>query len=258
MSTTDSQLAIFISHSSSDIELARAVVLLIERALKLPARAIRCTSVSGYRLPVGADTDEQLRREIFVARAFVGLLTPSSLESAYVLFELGARWGAKRHLAPVLGNGADASLLRGPLTGLNALRLDVRAQTLQLIDDLAEYLEMRLEPAASYQDAIDDVVAKALQVRPAAGPIKEEESGLTLSEQETDLLVLLSKREDQPTSTLAQQLKVPVEKAKYYLERFAKLELAGSWYHRESASRSGTCCSQAASTWWSVAFCDAA
>src|SRR5207302_4060190 len=95
---------------------------------------------------------------------FIGVLTPSSARSAYVLFELGARWGAKRHLAPVLGRGADAASLGGPLSGLNALNLADRNQVLQLVQDVAEYLELPLEPLASFQGAIDAVVVQAKSV----------------------------------------------------------------------------------------------
>jgi hypothetical protein len=114
-------------------------------------------------LPVGADTDEQLRREVFESKAFVGLITPASVASAYVSFELGARWGAKKHLALVLARGADAASLGGPLSGINALRLDSRNQVLQLADDISEYLMLPLEPSASYQSAIDMVVNEALK-----------------------------------------------------------------------------------------------
>jgi hypothetical protein len=155
------ELTIFISHRSSDSMLAQRLVELFEKALKLPARQIRCTSVDGYRLPVGADTDEQLRREVFEARAFIGLITPASVRSSYVLFELGARWGAKKHLAPVLARGIDAPSLGGPLAGLNALRLDQRNHVVQLVEDIAEYLTAGLEPAASFQGAIDYVVTEA-------------------------------------------------------------------------------------------------
>jgi hypothetical protein len=104
-------LAVFVSHSVSDRELAKALIHLIEKALKIPARQIRCTSVDGYRLPVGTDTDEMLRREVSVARVFIGLITPAAVESPYVMFELGARWGSGGRLAPVLARGADASHL---------------------------------------------------------------------------------------------------------------------------------------------------
>ena len=65
---------VFISHSSQDMALAERVVDLLRSALNLRADGIRCTSVEGYRLPVGADSDEQLREELLGARAFVGIL----------------------------------------------------------------------------------------------------------------------------------------------------------------------------------------
>jgi hypothetical protein len=52
---------VFISHSSADRRLARALVELLRSALNLPADRVVCTSVDGYRLPAGADTDEARR-----------------------------------------------------------------------------------------------------------------------------------------------------------------------------------------------------
>ena len=81
---------VFISHSSNDVQLAKPLIDLLRSALRLRASEIRCTSVPGYKLPGGAETDEQIREELLDAPVFIGLVTEASLESKYVLFELGA------------------------------------------------------------------------------------------------------------------------------------------------------------------------
>src|ERR1051325_5172461 len=96
------KIEIFISHSSQDTKVAEALVEVLRNALDIPAAKIRCTSVDGYKLEIGTQTDEQLRKEIYDSIAFIGLITQSSIQSAYVLFELGARWGGHLHLSPVL------------------------------------------------------------------------------------------------------------------------------------------------------------
>jgi hypothetical protein len=149
---------VFISHSSTDYELAAMLVDLLGSSLNLPAEAIRCTSVEGHRLAGGAAIDSALRKDIRDCEAFIGLISATSIESAYVLFELGARWGAESHLLPLLAPTADAAILRGPLSGLNALSCLHAADLHQMVSEIANILSIRPQSPASYQRHIDRIV----------------------------------------------------------------------------------------------------
>ena len=151
-------IKIFISHSSRDKESAAALAELFRNSLKLSKSEIRCTSVDGYRLPAGVNTDEQLRREVLEAPAMVGVVSHQSFESAYVLFELGARWGKNAFLVPVLAPGVSASVLKGPLSSLNALSCDSASQMHQLVSDFAAQLDLPLESPSSYHEYIDAIL----------------------------------------------------------------------------------------------------
>ena len=163
---------VFISHSSRDAGLAEAIADLLRSALRLSSQEIRCTSVDGYRLPGGADTDEHLRDEIVSVPVLIGLISETSVASAYVLFELGARWGARQPLIPLLAPGVTATSLRGPLLGLNALECSSASQLHQFVSDVARHLGEVVEPPASFQRHIDLVARKAPSVptAPAARP----------------------------------------------------------------------------------------
>ncbi len=149
-----SEIRLFISHSSRDDRLANALADLLRSATNIPGRQIRCTSVDGYRLQGGAETDTQLRQEIAQATIFMGLISPISIESAYVLFEMGARWGSNQRLIPLLAPGADASHLRGPLSGLNALRCNSEADLHQLAQEVAAALGTAPEPPGTYLEKL--------------------------------------------------------------------------------------------------------
>jgi len=156
-----SEPSVFISHSGRDADLAEALIDLLRTAIGLTAEGIRCTSVDGYRFKVGADTDAQLKKEVKSSKAFIGLITPSSIQSAYVLFELGARWGAELHLSPILARGADSSFLRGPLAKLNALNAVEEGQMHQLVNDVANELGKKPANAAVYGKALQKLIAAA-------------------------------------------------------------------------------------------------
>jgi hypothetical protein len=154
MPEAPSTVDIFVSHSSRDEELAKRLVTLIRSALNMPATGIRCTSVDGYRLPVGISVDEKLRQEIHDSNAFIVLLTPNSTASLYVLFELGARWGIRKPLIPLLSGGSATSLLNGPLSAINGLSCDNEAQLFQFVADLAAMLRRTPEGPSVYHKCI--------------------------------------------------------------------------------------------------------
>jgi hypothetical protein len=151
---------IFISHSSADKDIAAALIALLRSAIPSinPVR-VRCTSVPGYRLPGGADTDDQLRQDMVDARVFVGLITAESIKSTYVLFELGARWGAGRQLTPLMAAGMPPGALRAPLDRLNAHSCGVPDHLHQLVDEISSKLGLDRVSPAIYSSAVNDLVA---------------------------------------------------------------------------------------------------
>lgn len=153
---------IFISHSSQDTNTAKLLIDLIRVALNVPADKIRCTSVEGYRLPAGVSTDFQLKQEVNDCEILIGLISPNSINSAYVLFELGARWGMSKPLIPLVTSKLGTQLLKGPLSSINALNSSVPQQLHQLISDLAKNLNITSATAAVYTDKLDSLVQHSL------------------------------------------------------------------------------------------------
>jgi len=150
---------IFLSHSIIDTDLAEMLVNLLRSALNLSAEEIRCTSVEGHCLPGGAVVDEHLRGELLDTHLFISLITEASFRSAYVLFELGARWGAQKALIPLLGPGFPTSTLQGPIAGLNPLSCDSSSHLHQLIHDLGKELGVEVEKPNVYQRNIDRIIS---------------------------------------------------------------------------------------------------
>jgi len=185
-------MQVFISHSSKDQLIAKRVVDLLRAALNLRPSDIRCTSVDGHRLEVGADTSSQLRRELIEARLFIGIISESSMSSAWVLFELGARWGAGRPLAPILAPSATTDLLKGPLAALNALSCSNSAQLHQLIRDIGHHLQITPNSPDSYQDQMDAFTGTGAQPDTDATENPKEQRLSSVSE--SDFLLLFRRK----------------------------------------------------------------
>jgi hypothetical protein len=162
-----SAVAIFISHSSADAKAAEALASLLRVALSIPASSIRCTSSLAHSLPFGVDSVETLRDEVSAAAVVVGLVTPSSTESHWVLFELGARWGLKKPLFSILARGADYGLLPAPIRRNHALKVDPAepARVVKLVEQVAALLRLKTQASWEYEKFQEDFIAACVEPR---------------------------------------------------------------------------------------------
>jgi|GEM_PF-5700709 len=162
---------IFISHSSKDRNVADALVNLFVASLKINPDTIRFTSGYGLqRIPPGVDPNELLRHEIYRARVLVGIITSNSAESSWVLFELGARWGAHLPQYPTLAGDASAGILPKPIADrAHAVSLDKHDQIQQLVYAVAGVLGKKIIDGqwAGYTSLVDKVLEASKSLTPS-------------------------------------------------------------------------------------------
>lgn len=160
-----SKMLIFVSHAHADVKLAEAIVDVIREAFNVSNEAIRCTSVPGFNLKAGVHTASELRSEIEKTEFVLGVLTPHSIESKYVLMELGAAWGLGKRTFPLVALGVKASNIPGPLGELHWIDLAKSQECYQLIDDLSSYKPLgdkrKLSSGAIVENAVKQLVTYA-------------------------------------------------------------------------------------------------
>jgi hypothetical protein len=119
----DDAVELFISHAHKDQDIAKDLVDALQIGFAVPNRAIRCTSVPGFELDPGNLPADALRHELRSASTVIGIITPNSLASEWVQFELGGAWGLIGRVLPLLGGGLSSNDLPGPLRGAAAIQL---------------------------------------------------------------------------------------------------------------------------------------
>jgi hypothetical protein len=128
---------IFISHRHKDQAIAKALIDLLESAFCVEPTDIRCTSVQGYMLSPGERTSEELRSNLAGAELVMGLLSPDTAESRYVLAELGAAWGRDVTTFPLLARGATYADVPSPLNERHCVSLEMQENCLELVESVA-------------------------------------------------------------------------------------------------------------------------
>jgi TIR domain len=170
------RIRLFISHAHRDADIAARLVDVITANLDVPDGELRCTSVAGYQLDLGAMAPDVLRRELGSALCVVALLTPNSLANDWVLFELGAAWANVRASIPLLAGGLEDKDIPGPLRGSAGGQLNAPGTLDRLFDQLQRTLGWPSRSALVGQgkrhDFVDYVRTKAFAQDPANDELK--------------------------------------------------------------------------------------
>lgn len=162
---------IFISHSAADEALAAALVDCILANMVIDDAELRCTSVPGHKLPVGSDFTATLLEDIGDSSVVVGLITRNALSSSWVLFELGATWGSKKNLKPLVTDEVDLKTLPGPVSGRHVAKLSNKGDLNQFLEELAEVVGAKRRPAAKGLKPMEELLAAhAEHVKAATAP----------------------------------------------------------------------------------------
>lgn len=147
---------IFLSHASTDEILASALVNCILSSMVLEDGDLRCTSVPGHKLPVGSDFASTLLNDIGDSSVVIGLLTKNALQSSWVLFELGATWGSKKNLKPLVSGEVDLKSLPGPISGTHVAKLTSRADVVQFLDEVTKLIGAAPRTPPKIDKAVED------------------------------------------------------------------------------------------------------
>lgn len=152
------QVRLFISHAHRDQDVAKQLVDVITGNFVVPADELRCTSVPGYQLDLGAHAQDDLRRELGSAACVIALLTPNSVGNDWVAFELGAAWANTKVSIPLLAGGLQDKDIPGPLRGAAGGQLTLPETIDRVLDQLRRLLAWSEIPGAIAQSKRHDFI----------------------------------------------------------------------------------------------------
>ena len=98
------------------------------------------------------------------AKFFLGIVSEKSMNSAWVLFEMGARWVTQKPLGTLIAPGSTADILTGPLPGLNALFCEKTTDLYQLVGNIGTILNITPEGPGVYEQRVIQIASHGNRV----------------------------------------------------------------------------------------------
>jgi hypothetical protein len=130
------KIQIFISHATGDHPLARELVELLCECFRIPSEKI---FYDQYSLLPGKKLDDQIKAALAQAEMVIVLMTPRSVFSPWVLFEMGrGHFSVRKRLVVLLANGLPHERLPAPAFPWFAVSLEAPEGVEMLVRAIAQ------------------------------------------------------------------------------------------------------------------------
>jgi hypothetical protein len=138
--------SLFISHAEADKFLIRHLVDLLLNSMDIEKSYINATSVIKENIKPGDDLSETILNEIQSSSVIICVLSPTSLQSSWVMFELGASWCLHKNIITLLVGDLTARDLPDLLKDKKAIHFDCdKAELDGMLKKVAELVNVRLK-----------------------------------------------------------------------------------------------------------------
>jgi hypoxanthine phosphoribosyltransferase len=156
------QILIFVSHATVDKDLATAVGDLLKEAVGRDKIRLTCSSDDQY-LP-GQSFPQEIVSEVTSCPVHIAVVTEASLDSEYVLLELGARWGADKDTFVALVPNFSSGQLPSSIPQEHLYELSDPNSLDRLVEDSLKNLDGTFDswpPTQKYEELHKRVVEEA-------------------------------------------------------------------------------------------------
>lgn len=158
-------MKIFISHSSIDQEIAQALVQLIKEGIGVEKSAIFCSSANGVDVPIGANFQNYIKKELRRDGIVIALITKNYYGSIYSMYELGAAWANSKTTIPVLLPPMDYGNLKDFLSHIVAVKADDLKSLNKLRDELQQSFGVQNNDTNSWEESREVFINKIKEIK---------------------------------------------------------------------------------------------
>lgn len=110
--------SVFVSHAHVNTDSVRRLCMLLQDGMDLKPQQLFCSSLTGQGLLVGQDVQATLHQKLTRASCVLAYVTVDYFASPYCMCELGAAWGKRKVVLPVLVEPVSQSDLPGTVAGI--------------------------------------------------------------------------------------------------------------------------------------------
>jgi hypothetical protein len=177
-SKANMQKKIFISHSSSDIDIVEKIIDTLE-AIGVPSEQIFCSSFEGYGVKLGADFLETIKTELNSDVLVLFVLSSNFYASVVSLCEMGATWVKTNEHIPILIPPFEYSEIKGVIPTTHGMKINEKPKFNSLKEKVEHFMGLKQSNFSAWERKRDNILKEIKTLLDSRGKNPKEESNNT-------------------------------------------------------------------------------